>query len=581
MSKRLNVIDGNDFIQMVERGARQLRENENNVNALNVFPVPDGDTGTNMNLTLTSGVEELRRRPTQHIGKAADALAKGLLMGARGNSGVILSQLFRGFSKSISDMESIDAERFAVALQNGVDMAYKAVVKPVEGTILTVSKEAAKQAVVSSKRISDLAELMKEVWKKGNEALSRTPEMLPVLKQVGVVDAGGQGLMFIYEGFVQALQQLASRESEIQGLQPQTKPMGTGAMNSLTPSAASTGHPVSSRPQSQLATESIEFGYCTEFIVKLNEGKLKGSAFNENQFREQLSAYGDSLLVVADDDLVKVHIHAEYPGNVMNYAMKFGDLSRIKIENMRDQHSHIIHADSTAPSTIQGEKDNNRNLKRYGFVAVSAGQGISNIFSSLGVDQVLLGGQTMNPSTEDIVKAVMEVQAQTVFVLPNNSNIILAAQQAIELVEGKQIVVIPTKTIPQGIAAVIAYQDSMAPEENSDVMQQAIQHVQSGLVTYAVRDTQIDDLHIKQGDYIGIHNNKIVTSDSDLLTSCQRLMDSLLADGAEIVTLYTGEEAEQEQTGHLVEYVEQHYQDVEIEVHVGGQPIYYYIISAE
>ncbi|WP_282941731.1 DAK2 domain-containing protein [Paenibacillus sp. RC67] len=584
MSKRLNVINGMDFIRMVEEGARQLRENEDNVNALNVFPVPDGDTGTNMNLTLTSGVEELRRRPTNHIGKAADALAKGLLMGARGNSGVILSQLFRGFSKSVSDLESIDADRFAAALQNGVDMAYKAVVKPVEGTILTVSKEAAKQAVGSAKRTSDVTELMKEVWKKGNEALSRTPEMLPVLKQVGVVDAGGQGLMFIYEGFVQALQQLASQEGEIPAAQPQVKPTDGGVTDSLYHPAVSAAHTTSSRPQSQLATEDIEFGYCTEFIVTLNDGKLSVNGFDEKQFREQLSTFGDSLLVVADDDLVKVHIHAEYPGSVMNYAMKFGDLSRIKIENMRDQHSHIIHAD-TAPSAAEevtlARNESSRTLKRYGFVAVSAGQGISNIFSSLGVDQVLLGGQTMNPSTEDIVKAVSEVHAQTVFVLPNNSNIILAAQQAVELVEGKQIVVIPTKTIPQGIAAVIAYRDTMAPDENTDVMQQAIQHVQSGLVTYAVRDTQIDDLNIKQGDYIGIHNNKIVASDSDLLTSCQKLMDSLLADGAEIVTLYTGEEAEQEQTGHLVEYVEQHYNDVEVEVHVGGQPIYYYIISAE
>ncbi|WP_028550364.1 DAK2 domain-containing protein [Paenibacillus sp. UNC451MF] len=578
MSKRLNVIDGNDFIRMVERGAQQLRENEDNVNALNVFPVPDGDTGTNMNLTLTSGVEELRRRPSSHIGKAADALAKGLLMGARGNSGVILSQLFRGFSKSVSDLESIDAQRFAAALQNGVDMAYKAVVKPVEGTILTVSKEAAKQALSSAKRTADVTELMKEVWKKGSEALSRTPEMLPVLKQVGVVDAGGQGLLFIYEGFLQALQLLSSQTDEDTAAQHQVGP----SIVRLNESPVSTVHAASSRPQSQLATEDIEFGYCTEFIVKLNSDKLSGNVFDELKFREQLSTLGDSLLVVADDDLVKVHIHAEFPGSVMNYAMKYGDLSRIKIENMRDQHSHIIHSDTTAAQAVStAQSADTSKLKRYGFVAVSAGQGISNIFSSLGVDQVLLGGQTMNPSTEDIVKAVLEVKAQTVFVLPNNSNIILAAQQAVELVEDKQLVVIPTKTIPQGIAAVIAYQDSMAPDENSDVMQQAIQHVQSGLVTYAVRDTQIDDMTIKQGDFIGIHNHKIVVSDSDLLVSSQKLIDSLLADGAEIVTLYTGEEAVKEQTANLVEYVEQHYNDVEVEVHHGGQPLYYYIISAE
>ncbi len=579
LSKRLNVMDGNDFIRMVESGARQLRENESNVNALNVFPVPDGDTGTNMNLTLTSGVEELRRRPSKHVGKAADALAKGLLMGARGNSGVILSQLFRGFSKAVSDMETIDAERFAAALQNGVDMAYKAVVKPVEGTILTVSKEAARQGIASAKRTTDLSALMKEVWKKGNEALSRTPDMLPVLKQVGVVDAGGQGLMFIYEGFVQALEQLAGGVT-IPEIPVQPAQAITEVTKSLTSSEASAMHPV----QAQLATEDIEFGYCTEFIVTLDSRKLAENAFNEARFRERLSAFGDSLLVVADDNLVKVHIHAEYPGHVMNYAMQYGDLSRIKIENMRDQHSHIIHteADSNiAQAAPEPKSDSSRKLKRYGFVAVSAGQGISDIFTSLGVDRVLMGGQTMNPSTEDIVKAVQEVNAQTVFVLPNNSNIILAAQQAVELVEGIQTVVIPTKTIPQGIAAVIAYQDSMAPEENTDLMQQAIQQVQSGLVTYAVRDTQIDEMNIKQGDYIGIRNNHIVVSDSDLLSSCQKLLDSLLQNGAEIVTVYTGEEADEEQTEHLVKYLEEHYSDVEVEVHYGGQPLYYYIISTE
>ncbi|MFE5319662.1 DAK2 domain-containing protein [Paenibacillus sp. NPDC056579] len=590
LSKRLNVINGNDFIRMVEKGAQQLRDNVDKVNALNVFPVPDGDTGTNMNLTLTSGVEELRRRPSGHIGKAADALAKGLLMGARGNSGVILSQLFRGFSKSVFESETIDAEGFAAALQNGVDMAYKAVVKPVEGTILTVSREAAKHAVQQAKRTADLTELMKDVWKKGNEALSRTPDMLPVLKQVGVVDAGGQGLMYIYEGFVQALQQLSSGTPINDSDAAERARVADDSIHPVTSDAFKHAvHEASMKPQAHLATEDIEFGYCTEFMVRLNEQKLAGAAFDENVFRRQLSDFGDSLLVVADDDLVKVHIHAEYPGSVMNLAMKYGDLSRIKIENMRDQHTHILHGDDHPspadavgkPEANAGSADAQSHWKRYGFVSVSAGQGISNIMSSLGVNRVLQGGQTMNPSTEDIVKAIHEVDAQTVFVLPNNSNIILAAQQAVELVEEKQVVVIPTKTIPQGIAAVLAFRENAASDENADLMQQAIQQVQSGLVTYAVRDTQIDEVDIKQGDYIGIHNNKIVTSDSDLLASCKKLVDSLLSEGAEIVTLYTGEEADEARTGELVQYLETSYTDVEVEVHEGGQPLYYYIISAE
>ncbi len=348
--------------------------------------------------------------------------------------------------------------------------------------------------------------------------------------------------------------------------------------------------------QAKLATEDIEFGYCTEFMVRLNADKVASRTFDEHRFREELSAFGDSLLVVADDDLVKVHIHAEYPGSVMNLAQNYGDLSRIKIENMRDQHTHILMEEAGQRNAAQSgmavhlsadsedaaaRKEAVQELKRYGFVAVSAGEGISGIFTSLGVDRVLHGGQTMNPSTEDIVRAVAGVDAQTVFVLPNNSNIILAAQQAVELVEDKQVIVIPSKSIPQGIAAVIAFQENAAPEENAEEMQQALQHVQAGQVTYAVRDTQMDGMDIKQGDYIGIHNGRIVSSEPDILASCRKLIDSLVGGGAEIVTLYAGAEARPEQTEQLADYIEQTYADVEVEVHEGGQPLYYYIISAE
>ncbi len=604
MSKRLKEMNGLDFIRMVEAGAHRLTMNAERVNALNVFPVPDGDTGTNMNLTLTSGVEELRRRPSDHLGKAAEALAKGLLMGARGNSGVILSQLFRGFAKAVSDLPSANAQQVAAAFQNGVDMAYKAVVKPVEGTILTVAKEAARQGVQAAKRQPDVAVVMAELLDQAKEALAKTPDMLPVLKQVGVVDSGGQGLVYIYEGFVSVLDM---EEAPLE--EPADMPyVAFGAVQpleeTLEPAAVPldfTGH---ERAQAKLATEDIEFGYCTEFMVTLNPGKLNGRKFDEALFREELSTFGDSLLVVADDDLVKVHIHAEFPGSVMNLAQNYGDLSRIKIENMRDQHTHLL-MEQAGPSgavaalakathlldaakelemgqpSAPAENDPSRELKPYGFVAVSAGEGISGIFGSLGVDRILHGGQTMNPSTEDIVRAVSEVEAKTVFVLPNNSNIILAAQQAVELVEDKQVVVIPSKSIPQGIAAVIAFQEEAAPEENIDEMQQALQQVQAGQITHAVRDTQMDGIDIKEGDYIGIHNGRIVSSAPDLVDSCKKLIDSMLDAGAEIVTLYTGAEAVQEQTEELVGYVEQTYQEVEVEVQDGGQPLYYYIISAE
>ncbi|MED4602905.1 DAK2 domain-containing protein [Paenibacillus validus] len=596
LSKRFNELNGADFIRMVEAGALRLKTNVDRVNALNVFPVPDGDTGTNMNLTLTSGVEELRRRPSEHLGKAAEALAKGLLMGARGNSGVILSQLFRGFSKAVADLSTANAQQVAAAFQNGVDIAYKAVVKPVEGTILTVAKEAAKQAVVTAKRQSDVTTVVSELLRQGQDALNRTPDLLPVLKQVGVVDSGGQGLVLIYEGFMSAL------EGQDEVVEPADMPyVAFGAVQPidelLEPENTAVNvqaHAELKSAQAHLATEDIEYGYCTEFMIRLNPSKTASRPFDEALFREQLSAYGDSLLVVADDDLVKIHIHAEYPGTVMTHAQQYGELSRIKIENMRDQHTHILESEQpfgtvepalqAAAAAVPAEADaiaDTDDLKRYGFVAVSAGEGLSGIFTSLGVDRVLHGGQTMNPSTEDIVKAVSEVEAHTVFVLPNNSNIIMAAQQAVELVEDKQVIVVPSKSIPQGIAAIIAFQEEAAPDENADNMQQALQQVHAGQVTYAVRDTQMDGIDIKQGDYIGIHNSKIVASNPDLVASCRQLIDSLLADGAEILTLYAGADAEESTTQQLVAYVHEAHGDVEVEVHEGGQPLYYYIISAE
>ncbi|MEW9697809.1 DAK2 domain-containing protein [Paenibacillus sp. SI8] len=580
MSKRFISINGNDFTAMVLAGADNLRRNVDKVNGLNVFPVPDGDTGTNMNLTITSGVEELKKKPSSHIGKAADALSKGLLMGARGNSGVILSQLFRGFAKHVHDLESVNVQQFASALQQGVETAYKAVVKPVEGTILTVSKEAAKHAM-QYRRGGDLLDFMQEVLSKAKEALARTPEQLPVLKQVGVVDAGGQGLVCVYEGFVTALNGGLVDASEDYATMDTTLDSV-----SIVPAINVTKEAHAHLPaQAHLATEDIEFGYCTEFMLTIQSGKVKGLTFNEEKFRDQLSKLGDSLLVVADDELVKVHIHAEYPGEVMNQAMNYGALSRIKIENMRDQHSHILEdvADAYAVPELEGAETANSALagKPYGFVAVALGEGITDILTSVGVDVVLSGGQTMNPSTEDIVNAVERIDAETIFVLPNNSNIILAAQQAAQLVEGKTIVVIPSKSIPQGLAAILAFQEKSDAQANEKAMNESLKRVKSGQVTYAVRDTNMDGIDIKMGHFIGIQDGRIVSSQPSLKDACKKLLQEMIEEGNEIVTILTGEDAKEEETEELEAFIHEMYPDMEVELHPGGQPLYTYLFSVE
>ncbi|PYI54338.1 DAK2 domain-containing protein [Paenibacillus flagellatus] len=565
---------------MIIKGAEHLHANAENVNALNVFPVPDGDTGTNMNLTLASGAKELRRKTSPHIGKSAEALSKGLLMGARGNSGVILSQLFRGFAKAIQDAEEIDAAQFAAALQSGVDTAYKAVVKPVEGTILTVAREAAKHAVASVRRDGDIAELMDEVLAKAKEALAKTPEQLPVLKQVGVVDAGGQGLVCIYEGFVAALS----------GEAPAYEPVSPSRPAPFAEAGTMPGHGASDRKkaQSHMATEDIEFGYCTEFMVRLEPGKTPGAVFDEAAFRGELSGYGDSVLVVADDELVKVHLHAERPGEVLTAAQRFGELVKIKIENMREQHAHIVEDESPSTAEVRaaaadddaGSAGPAKPSKPFGFVAVAAGDGVAAIFESLGADVVLSGGQTMNPSTEDIVGAIRRVDADTVFVLPNNSNIVLAAKQACDMTD-RRVVVVPTKTIPQGMAALLAFRANATAERNAESMEEAVARVRSGQVTHAVRDSQIDGMDIRAGDYLGIRDGHIVVSTPDLLAACSRLIDDMMAGGGEVVTILTGAEASEPVTAAIAAYVEEAYPDAELEVHPGGQPVYSYLIAVE
>lgn len=601
MSKRFIKLNGSNFTSMMMKGAEALHVNAEQVNALNVFPVPDGDTGTNMSMTLTAGVEELKKRTSPHIGACAEALSKGLLMGARGNSGVILSQLFRGFAKAIQQEEEIGVQQFATALQQGVDTAYKAILRPVEGTILTVAREAAKHGLTAARRSADIGELMGEVLAKAKEALARTPEQLPVLKQVGVVDAGGQGLVTIYEGFVAALGGEMPAPAD-----PPAASAPAAAAHARSGELAERMH-----AQAHLATEDIEFGYCTEFMIRLAPQKAN-TPFDEPSFREDLEGHGDSVLVVADDDLVKVHLHSEYPGNVLTLAQKYGELVKIKIENMREQHTHILEgnpggaaqggspqagqANVSGAAGADGEADQVRSaeqaaesarkgvgaeaVKPFGFVAVAAGDGISALFENMGVDVVLSGGQTMNPSTENIAEAVGRVRAETVFVLPNNSNIVLAAQQARDLLE-RRVVVVPTKTIPQGIAAMLAFQGGVSVERNVAAMEQAIGGVQSGQITHAVRDSQIDGIDIREGDYLGIHNNKIVVSAPQLLDACRKLLDAMTAGGGEVITILTGEEASEADTVKLAELVEEAYPEAELEVLSGGQPVYYYLFSVE
>ncbi len=592
-------LNGTDFTAMVIAGAEQLGQHAEHVNSLNVFPVPDGDTGTNMNLTMTAGVAEIKRKSSASIGEAAGILSKGLLMGARGNSGVILSQLFRGFSRSAAAHEELNTIQFAAALQNGVDAAYKAVVKPVEGTILTVAKEAAKHATYYARRTNDITELMNEVLLKAKEALAMTPEMLPVLKQVGVVDSGGQGLVYIYEGFMEVLLQgeggarpsIQKESVPSAAVKPSAKPepITTKAAQVIAPEM-----PLSA--QARLETEDIEFLYDMEFFINRELGENAGTAFDDETFRKALSINGDSIIIIADDEVIKVHVHSKTPGDVLNLALKYGEITQIHILNMREQHRDLLTAGMDGAASpdlfadIPHEKTSTLEeavlpadeMAPYGFIAVSSGDGIAEIFKSLGVDIVLSGGQTMNPSTEDFVKAVRSIAAEQVFILPNNSNIVLAAEQARELLEDeRRITVIPSKTIPQGMAAAFAFQEDESAETNRDQMLEAISRVQSGQVTHAVRDTQYDELDIKAGHYIGIHNSKIVATDESMVRACEGLLAQMLESGDEVVTILEGEEADPEVTGALAAWLEEQYPAAEVEVHQGGQPVYYYLFSVE
>lgn len=552
-------IDGAKFAEMILLSANHLTNNADMIDALNVFPVPDGDTGTNMNLSMTSGAKEVKANSDGTVTEVAEAFAKGLLMGARGNSGVILSQLFRGFSKGLQESETLDPKQFATALKGGVNTAYKAVIKPVEGTILTVAKDTANHAEEIANRTTDMIEFMDEVVQAAKKSLAHTPELLPVLKEVGVVDSGGQGLVVIYEGFLASLKGEKLPESLTESVQ----------MNDL----VNAEHHKSA--QDFMATEDIEFGYCTEFMVKFEDEKLAKCPYDEEVFRQELSELGDSLLVVSDDDVVKVHVHVEYPGEALNLGQRFGSFISLKVENMREQHTSIVGENDNKPT----EKVN-KEKQDYAIVSVAMGSGIEELLKSLGATIVIAGGQTMNPSTQDITEAIQEANAKNVLVLPNNKNIIMAAEQAAELSDD-QVVVVPTKTIPQGMSALLAFHPEETLEQNKENMTEAFQEVKTGQITYAVRDTQIDGLTIEKGNFMGLADGKIKATDPSKIEATKQLLAEIITDDDEIITILQGEDETDEDTSELEKYIVDHYEEIEIEVHKGNQPIYSYIFAVE
>lgn len=559
---KVTEISASQFQEMVEAGAKRLQVNAEYVNSLNVFPVPDGDTGTNMNLSMTSGATAVVNSASDKVGELANVLAKGLLMGARGNSGVILSQLFRGFSKAILDVDTLNAEDLAKALVHGVETAYKAVMKPVEGTILTVARESAKAGERKARQTDDVVEVMSAVVKYGKKALDKTPDMLPVLKEVGVVDSGGQGLLFIYEGFLNAL------NGEFQ------------ADDTYEPSPAEMDEMVNAEHhrsvQGQLATEDIKFGYCTEIMVRLGEGPTVDSNFDYDTFRNYLDGIGDSLLVVNDDEIVKVHVHTEHPGEVMNYGQKFGALIKVKVDNMRLQHETILERDEEVAEFEAAPTER----KPYAVIAIAAGEGVQELFKSLGAAYVISGGQTMNPSTEDILKAIKEVNADQVIVLPNNKNIFMAADQAAEVAD-VPVVVVPSKTVSQGMTAMLAFNGEQSLEENKTAMTEMLDSVVSGQITNAIRDTAIDGVEIHEGDYLGMVDGKIILSEADKYQATLDTLNKMISEDIEIITIIVGEEGTQAEAEKLSEAIEASYPDLEVEIHEGKQPVYPYLLSAE
>lgn len=546
-----NTVDAKMLGRMFLSGAKNLEAKKEWINELNVFPVPDGDTGTNMTLTIMAAASEVSALSDPTMKTLAKAISSGSLRGARGNSGVILSQLLRGFTKSIEHHEQVDAMVFARAFEKGVETAYKAVMKPKEGTILTVAKGAAVKALEIAEDSENLETFFADVIAEAEEVLSRTPEMLPVLKEAGVVDSGGQGLLEVLKG---AFDGYLGKEIDMNFEKP--------------------AHAVMSKPMS--AEESdIKFGYCTEFIIMLEK---EFSEKEERAFKEYLLSIGDSLVVVADDEIVKVHVHTNAPGDAIQRALTYGQLSNMKIDNMRLEHHERLIKDAEKVAAQQAKAEPE---KEVGFISVSVGDGMGEIFRELGADYLIEGGQTMNPSTEDVLQAISHVNAKNIFIFPNNKNIILAANQARDLTEDKNIIVIPTKTIPQGITALISYVPDKTVEQNTEEMLEAMTHVKTGQVTYAVRDTKIDDKEIRQGDIMGIGDKGILAVGQGIEDITVETLKEMVDEDTEIISIYYGADVTEEDAEQLCERLEELYPDFDVEINQGGQPIYYYVVSVE
>ena len=549
-------IDARVLSRMFLAGAKNLEAKKEWINELNVFPVPDGDTGTNMTMTIMAAAAEVGSLGETDMETLAKAISSGSLRGARGNSGVILSQLLRGFTKSVRKSENLDAAAIAAAMERGVETAYKAVMKPKEGTILTVAKEAAAKAVELAETAEDLDTFFQAVIAHAEETLARTPEMLPVLKEAGVVDSGGQGLVEVFHG---AYDGYLGKEVD------------------YTQFSGSKG-PAVTKIDAQ-TEKDIKFGYCTEFIILLDKPMPEET---EHEFKKFLMSIGDSIVLVADDEIVKVHVHTNHPGLAFEKALTFGALSRMKIDNMREEHQEKLIKDAQKLAREQEKQEEAAQPpKEVGFISVSVGKGMTEIFKELGVDYLIEGGQTMNPSTEDMLNAIAKVNAKTIYIFPNNKNIILAANQARDLTEDKEIVVVPTKTIPQGITAMISYVPEKNSVENTENMLQAISQVKTGQITYAVRDTRIDDKEIHEGDIMGIGDSGILAVGKDRLEVTKETIAAMMDDDSEVVSIYYGADTDQAEAEELASAVEELYPDCDVEVNAGGQPIYYYVISVE
>ncbi len=543
----METINGSLFKDMLASGANNLSNKFSEIDALNVFPVPDGDTGTNMSLTFNAGVKDALACSSDDVCEIAKVLSKGLLMGARGNSGVITSQIFRGLYQGVDGMKEINGFQLANALVQGSRVAYKAVMRPVEGTILTVVREAADYtyAYATSTQDVTVTQVMEKMVQEAKESLERTPELLPVLKEVGVVDSGGAGLVTIFEGFLSALNGNVIQKEEV-------SETSEGVQSSL---------------------ESEEFGYCTEFIIRLSECGMKN--FKEESLRDSLASIGNSIVCVQDDDIVKVHVHTLTPGDALNMGQRYGEFVKLKVENMQEQHENIM-----LNATVEKAPAKEMPKSKYAIITVAAGDGLKEMFTELRADYVISGGQTMNPSTEDFVQAIEKVNAEHIFILPNNSNIVLAAQQAASVCEDQHIEVIPTKTIPQGLSACIMFNPEVDFDMNLSEMTDAIALVKTGQVTYAIKDTMFEGMEIREGDFMGILEKDIVVTNTDKFETTRQLIQSMIDDDSEIVTLIYGEDIKEDEAQEIATYIEDNY-DVEVEVHNGEQPVYSFILGVE